>query len=80
MTDLELYHAYNLGPQTVTTGMTPQEWFAAECVEIARLEGMDTKAMPEKVRIWHQTAISDAYWRRRRALAAIDCKICNPKD
>lgn len=40
---------------------------AEETAEIARLEAMSTAAMSEQERMLHETAISDAYWRRRMA-------------
>jgi hypothetical protein len=52
-----------------------------ETAEIARLNALPTKNMTEQERIWHETAIRDAYWRRRMATRTeeeVKKNICAP--
>jgi hypothetical protein len=66
MTDDELLKRWPvLPPDSLLVKMSPEEKYRAEAMELIRLEAMDTTEMPDKVRIWHQTAIGDVYWRRR---------------
>ncbi len=66
LTDYELWKIAQLEPP-VTAGMTQEQKLAAETAEVARLESMDRTDMSSQVRLWHSTAIRDAYWRRRMA-------------
>lgn len=53
--------------QLADGGSMNQEKYDLETAEIKRLESLSTVDMTEQERIWHRTAISDAYWRRRMA-------------
>lgn len=40
----------------------------AQDAEIKRLEGMDYSKMTKQEKIWHEQAIKDAYFHRRRVI------------